>query len=130
MGKFKEDAKLKNETIQFQGAEVKMTYGLLNTLCRVVGEVDAAMFMSIDNDIRERVLVELLSSRDAKGKITDEISIFDITANPDDVAALLDWAQELVIDFFVQRTEKMTSLVLPLTKKVAALKASLSGGAP
>lgn len=117
------------DTMQFSGKEVKMTFGLLNVLCRVVGEVDVAALMSLDGDVRERVLIETLSPRDKKGVITEEISIFEIGASTEEVVVLLDWVQEHVLGFFVQRGQKTAEVVSELNKKVVALAALLPGGA-
>jgi hypothetical protein len=120
-----------SDVMTYDGRQIKMTYGLLNRLCRVVGEVDGAAVMTMDNDIRERVLIEILSPRDPQGNIPDggEFNIFSITASTEEVSEVLDWAQEQVIDFFVKRAIKTASVTKLLSQTVNDLRATSTGGA-
>lgn len=116
------------DTIQFAGKEVKMTFGLLNILCRQVGDVDVAALMTLDGDLREQIIIQTLSPRDPKGVMLEEISIFEINASTEEFVALLDWIQEHVLSFFVQTGTKTAQVVKDLTAKVAVLQALLPGG--
>ena len=117
------------DVIQFNGKEVKMTFGLLNILCRMVGDVDVAALMTIDGDLREQMIIQTLSPRDAKGIIISQVSVFEIEASTDEFVILLDWIQEHVLSFFVQTGTKTAQVVADLQKKVVALQALLPGGA-
>lgn len=109
--------------------EIKMTYGLLNTLCRTVGELDGAALMALDNDIREQMIIEILSPRDTRGQITEPISTFNLTNSVDEIAGLLAWAQEHVFDFFVRSATKSRQLSEQHRKSLEALQPSSAGGA-
>lgn len=108
--------------------EIKMTYGLLNVLCRTVGDIDGAAQIELDHALRVDTLVELLSERDARGEIVDPLIVFNLEASPDDLAELLTWAQGHVLDFFVKAAERAQSNLLPLVARLTDLKRTLNGG--
>jgi hypothetical protein len=86
--------------------EVFMSYGLLDRLCRVAGDLEGGALMAIDNDVRAQMLIELLSERDEKGEILNGgVSPFQIPFTIPQLADLLSWAQEHVFDFFVKAAQ-------------------------
>jgi hypothetical protein len=118
-------------TIKVDGKErdIKMSFGLLNTLCRKVGDIDGAAQLSVDQILRDGVLVELLSDRDRSGKITEQIDLFTIEVSADDVIDLVDWAGTHVLDFFLkglERAKRQQDAQLP---RIKALMPSSTGSA-
>lgn len=102
------------------GAEVKMKYGLLNELVRVVGDLDQVHLVNYDPVISEQMLLAMLVKRDAKGKPTEEISLAELDLDTEEAMELLDWAGGHVADFFVKALAKAKIMV---DEKVPALKA-------
>lgn len=118
-------------TIKIDGKErdVKMTFGLLNTLCRRVGDIDGASQITMDQELRDAVLVELLSDRDKAGKITEEINLAELDVSIDDMVELLDWAGNHVLDFFLKGLERAKALQDRNLGRIKALMPSPSGSA-
>ena len=118
-------------TIKIDGKErdVKMTFGLLNALCRAVGDIDGATQMTMDQNLRDAVLVELLSERDKAGKITSNINLAEMDVSIDDVVDLLDWAGNHVLDFFLKGLERAKSLQDRNLLRIKALMPSQLGSA-
>jgi len=115
-------------TIGGKPVEIKMTFGLLNELARRVGDIDDVAQISYDPDLREAMLVSLLSGRDAKGKIVEELSVFNLDMTTDDVMELLDWAGAHVADFFLSSLTNAKTLVDSRMKKFQALMPTSPGG--
>lgn len=105
--------------------EVFMSYGLLNSLCRAVGDLEGAALLALDNDLRAQMLVELLSDRDEKGNVIgDGVRPYHIPYSVDSLGDLLTWAQEHIFNFFVKAAAQ-TKVTADQHKKVlAALKAT------
>ena len=118
-------------TIKINGKErdVKMSFGLLNILCQKVGDLDGAATIAMDQSLREGVLIELLSDRDTRGRISEEFDLFTADMNPDDVVALLDWAGEHVLDFFLKGLERAKKLQERNMPRLKALMPSQAGSA-
>lgn len=116
-------------TIKIDGKErdIKMSFGLLNTICKLVGDLDGATQLMIDQTLQQAVLVELLSDRDAKGKITGEVSLDEIDVDPSDVLDLLAWAGNHTLDFFLKGLERAKGLQDQHMPRVKALMPSPSG---
>ena len=118
-------------TIKVNGKEqdVKMTFGLLNNLCRKVGDIDGAATIMMDQALREGVLIELLSIRDRSGKITEDIDLNTLEIDMDAAFELLDWAQEHVLDFFLKGLERAKALQDRNLTRIRALMPSSAGTA-
>lgn len=118
-------------TIKINGKEqdVKMSFGLLNILCQKVGDLDGAATIAVDQALREGVLVELLSSRDSKGKIIEPFDLYSADMDSDDVVELLDWAGSHVLDFFLKGLERAKKLQEKHMPRLKALMPSPAGSA-
>ena len=103
--------------------EIHMSYGLLDVLCRTVGEMDGAALLALDNDIRAQMIIEILSERDEKGSVTTPISPFSIKFPLEQVSEMLGWAQEHIFDFFVKAATKSRAVGEQHRKALEALKA-------
>lgn len=86
--------------------EIKMTFGLLNELCKIAGDADAALMFNIQAELREEALVAMLSERDDKGRVTTSPNLFYLDADPEEINGLLDWAGAHVLDFFLTSAER------------------------
>lgn len=118
------DVKLGAET-----REVKMSFGLLNEISRKVGDMDAIPEMALNADLRDEVLISLLSKRDSRGRITEEISFFELDATPEQISVLIEWAGAHVADFFLTSLEKTKNLIEQREGRIKALMPTSPGGA-
>lgn len=103
----KEPEKTKIFTIGGQPHEVTMSFGLLSLLARGVGDAHGAMMTSVDNDLREFVVVSILAKRDKKGMILEdgEFSFFESGITADEALAIAGWAGEHLLPFFLKTME-------------------------
>lgn len=117
--------------IRLNGTEkqVKMTFGLLNVLCRSVGDVDNAAAVNFDPTLRQVFLVELLSDRDAKGKIRSPIDPDTLDIDVDEASELIAWAGDHVLDFFLKGLEKTKQMQDRHLNRIKALTPSQTGSA-
>lgn len=118
-----------NITVNGDEHEIKMTFGLLNNLCRKVGDIEAAAVIALDTNLRDAILIELLSKRDSKGKITEAIDLDSLEADPDRIIDLIDWAGTHVLDFFLKGLERTKKLQEANTGRIKALIPSSVGSA-
>ena len=116
-------------TIGDEPKSIKMTFGLLNVLCKAVGDIDGAATIVMDNALRDAVLTELLSERNKDGKITKPINLVYLELDPDDAADLLSWAGEHIMDFFLKGLEKAKALQDNNLARIEALMPTSSGSA-
>lgn len=117
-------------TIEVAGeaVEVKMTYGMLNSLCRLSGDADAAVMFNLDADLQAAVVRELLAKRTKTGKILDGFELFTLDVDPGELADLLDWAGGHVLDFFIQAAKKAKALGESREEEMKALQPTSIGG--
>jgi hypothetical protein len=118
-------------TIKIDGKErdVKMTFGLLNALCRAVGDIDGATQVTMDQNLRDAILVELLSERDKTGKIKNELNLAELDVEIDDMLEMLDWAGNHIMDFFLKGLERAKALQDRNMGRLKALMPSPAGSA-
>lgn len=109
---------------------IKMTYGLLNECSRVIGDIDAIPDLAFSADVRDQLLVELLSPRNAKGRIEEPISIFTLDISPQDVLTLIEFAGSHVADFFISNMTNLAGLMKDPEReaKLKALIPTSDGG--
>ena len=106
---------------------ITMTFGLLNTLCVLVGEIEPASLMVMDHNLRKEVLIEMLSERDEQGEIIQPYNYFALKAESEHVADLISWAQDHVLDFFMRESQRAVNKLLKAKGAVDELKSSLAG---
>lgn len=114
--------------INGEGREIKMSFGLLNQLCSMCGDVEDAMMFGIDANLREEALRLMLSKRDDQGRIEENVNLFNIDVDPDAINDLLDWAGGHVLDFFLKAAEKTKAMGEARQDRLEALQPSSSGG--
>lgn len=84
---------------------VFMSFGLLNDLVRIVGDVNRIAAIGLDPDLSEEVIFACLAPRDARGRITD--GSFEPPNLPmQDAEAIMDFVSEHLLDFFMRRLQK------------------------
>jgi hypothetical protein len=81
----------------------------------------------MDQDLREAVIIELLSPRDKTGKITEAIDLNMLEVDTDALVELINWAQEHVLDFFLKGLERSKALQDQNMTRVRALMPSSNG---
>lgn len=112
--------------------EVKMTYGLLDRLCRIVGDIDNAVQMTVLPGLREAALRAMLAKRDARGKVVEEVDPVEVEASRRDLLALAAWARGHVLDFFVEESKGVAGLLKEYAgdlEELAAAASSRTGSA-
>ena len=111
-------------TIGGEQKEIKMSYGLLNELCQLAGDIDVALTFALNNDIRNEVLLAILSERDERGKVTSAPNLFYLDADHDEVNDLLDWAGAHVTDFFLRAAQRTKATALARKSQLEALQST------
>ena len=117
-------------SVKFNGEdrEVFMSFGLLNSLTKVIGDPTRIPAVGVDPELREDVLSELLADRKPSGKISKPIEdIDDIEIPIEDVELLLNWASEHVMGFFLRSLNKAAELQKKHAPAMTALLSSLDG---
>lgn len=117
-------------SINYNGVEHElfMSYGLLNELAKLVGSPEVAPSISIDEHLREAVLSTCLAERKRSGKLIKSVEdIDDLDISVSDIEAILDWATEHVLSFFVRSLAKMVSRVEANKDVLEGLKSSMDG---
>lgn len=84
------------------GQEIKMTYGLLNRVAKVVKHVENVGLLLVDLTMQEMALCTVLSTYDAKGKLLEEVAIEGIMTTPEETHCLLAWVTEHLTHFFLK----------------------------
>jgi hypothetical protein len=108
--------------------EIFMSFGLLNSVTKIVYDMQMVATMALVPELREDVLKQLLAKRTPSGKVTaaiDDIDEIDISI--DDVVSLLDWTSEHLLDFFLKALDKAKSMADRNQARMTALMPSGSG---
>jgi hypothetical protein len=116
--------------IIFEGAERElfMSYGLLNTLAKMVGSPEVAPQITLDEYLRADVLKACLAERKPTGKVIKDIEdMDDLDVSVEDIEKILDWATENVLSFFVRSLAKMVKRVESNKDVLEGLKSSMDG---
>lgn len=111
-----------------ESREIKMSYGLLDELARVIGDVDSIGGFSLVPEMREAVLNAVLAKRDHKGKIVSPVNFFEIDLDTETANAILDWVAGHVLDFFLKRLTTAKTQVEARQKDISALMPTSAGG--
>lgn len=116
-------------TIEVDGdpRDIKMTFGLLNELVRVIGDVEGIAEISFNNDLRDAVLNEVFSERDEQGRIKEPVNLFNLAVDPDDVVNLLEWVGAHVTDFLLKQMLKTKVMVESNQGRLKALMPTSTG---
>ena len=90
-----------------------MSFGLLHELLRVIGDLPQVSVIAIDPDLREKVLVLVLSERDAEGTVVKAFPFYTARLSRTDIQAILQWVGEHALDFFLTAMERTVSVHEP-----------------
>lgn len=89
---------------------IKMSFGLLNRICRLVGDVEGSIQLLIDPVLQEAVILEILAERNEEGQIIRKHDVDDYNLSKKDVMVLLEWVAEHLLDFFLSALKIAKSL--------------------
>ena len=117
-----------NVQVNGKSRDIKMSYGLLNELSVTIGSVDALGNMPQDHELRKKVLEAILADRSPGGRVTLKVDIEDIDIDLDDIAKLIGWASEHLIDFFLKSAEKIKGTFLTHEERLTKLMTSSATG--
>lgn len=100
--------------------ELFMSFGLLNELCRLYGDVHAATQVTLNPDLRDVTMISLFSERDENGLIPEgkEVRLAKLEISLDDAERVLNWAADHAIYFFLTALKR----AVEAQKQNAALK--------
>ncbi|KVL49962.1 hypothetical protein [Burkholderia territorii] len=97
-----------------------MSFGLLNELCRGIGDAQGALQVTANSQLRDFALMVVLSDRDEEGNVVKPINVNRIEMSIEDGERLLDWVSQHATDFFVRTMER---IVMGHKDKESRLKA-------
>ena len=110
--------------------EIFMSYGLLNRIARIVGNVESVGLLLVDVNIQGVVLCIVLSTYDAKGKLVEEVDVESIMMPPDETVSLIVWVTEHLTSFFLKNL-RMGETMINQFQAMAAQSLGLSpSGSP
>lgn len=115
-------------TINGEPKTIKMTFGLKNTLARVMGDITAIAELAIDADLRDAVIYETLAERDEEGNIVKKPNLFYLDISSEEIIDLLDWVGGHVLDFLLETATRSKATLMQNEKKLKALQLTSSGG--
>lgn len=105
--------------------EIFMSFGLLNRLTRLLGNVDQLPLLAVDPELQELVLVEIFTQRNPKGDPTYIPSLDEIHVSLDDVSRIIDFVGDHISNFFTQTAQKAQQRALVIHEKMAKMSASM-----
>lgn len=106
---------------------IKMSFGLLNRICQIVGDAEGVILISTDPVLQNRILLELLAERDEDGLITRAPDVDKYELERDDVLLILKWACDHSLDFFLGALEMGQNLQKTHQDRISALQAGSTG---
>jgi hypothetical protein len=116
-------------TVKLNGKERElfMSFGLLNSLTRIVDDPSRVPAVRTDPELRDAALAAALAERKPSGKIEKEVDIDDIDITIEDVERTLDWVMEHVMSFFVRALKKVVAVTEANKADMEALASSVNG---
>ena len=84
------------------GTELKMTYGFLNRLAKLVGGVENIGLILVDMGVQEVILITALSTYDKKGQLVEQANVEEIELMPEEILSLLSWITGHITHFFLK----------------------------
>lgn len=102
-----------------------MSYGLLNVLVRIVGDINRIAAVDLDPDVSAEVLEEVLATRNANGQKAEGQETPDLPA--DQAELIFDFVKESVLSFFVRRLSKTADLINGRKDELTAISSFMTG---
>lgn len=90
--------------------EIFMSFGLLNEICRGVGDLHGAIAIPTNAELRDYSLMVVLSTRDEEGTVTTPVNLRTLDISIDDADQLLGWISDHATDFFLRTMERVVAL--------------------
>jgi hypothetical protein len=97
--------------------ELFMSFGILNELLPVVGDINRLAQIAIDTQLRKEVLSILFSDRDENGVVTKPLNMFTLRVTPDDIQIVCGWVASHCLDFFLGAIEKVVETHSPFKER-------------
>lgn len=118
-------------SVQINGKTVKvvMSFGMLNEVAKIVGSVDNIGSLIVDAEMREAVLVTLLSERDEDGEISKPFNAKTADLTIEDYIKIANWVSEHLLSFFLKLLEGANLLQEKVKPQVSNLTYSSDGSA-
>jgi hypothetical protein len=92
------------------GRELKMTFGMLNRLARIAGNVETLGMVMIDSDLQQALLSQLFATYDEKGKQLEVADIDNINCSMEELLQLLAWVLESLTYFFLKNLQNSAKI--------------------
>lgn len=109
--------------------EIFMSFGLLNQLTHIIGDMQNVGFVHVVPEVRAQILNELLAERGKGGKVITQVPHDEVEISLEDIALLLDFAVEHMLDFTLRVVEQSMTLQKRQEARASSLKSSLDGQA-
>lgn len=111
--------------------EALMSYAMLNSLVRVIGDPTRATTIDLDPDLAQMVLITVLIPRGPTGKPSVPFEEFDLPGlDVEEAYKVIDWVKEHVLDFFVRRLKGSLQSIKEREDDLKELGSTLSGLKP
>lgn len=108
--------------------ELFMSFALLTELTEIVISPENIGQIHLDNHTRETVLLSILSERNKGGRVTEPLEhLGDLEISVADHEAILDWAAQHVLDFFIRSIQRGAKITSDNREKMELLASSLDG---
>lgn len=107
-----------------------MSFGLLNQLTRLMGDIDQLPMLAVDPVLQEKVLVEIFTERDARGNPTNIPSLYEVNVSIEDIDLILNFVGDHIANFFMVAAERSQKRVLALHEKLLESQAKVSSLMP
>lgn len=98
-------------TVNGTEREIFMSFNRLNRLTYLVGQIDNLQAVMLNPEMRSAVLLDLTEDRDLNGKVVLRHTEDSLDISQEDALALLDFAQEHIMNFFMIAAEKSLRLM-------------------
>lgn len=108
--------------------KVTMYYGLLDLVCRACGDIEGALMLAMEHDLREEILQILLSERDETGKVSKPFNPMKNQMTADSANSLLEWAGAHAFDFLLKAAEMAKKTGSSHQKRLEDLQSTSNGG--
>lgn len=93
------------------GKEIKMYFGLLNRLAKLIGGFNTVALVLTDINVQEEVIKNLFNKYDTKGKVIEEANFEEMEYDPMEIQRLLVWVTEHLTSFFLKNLQSMAQVV-------------------
>lgn len=90
--------------------EIFMSFGLLDEITGLVGDMEQLPLLTLDRDTRSKMLELLLSERDEDGAIKTKFNPRKSDLTPEQINELGAWVSEHVLNFFLTALEGSATL--------------------